>query len=387
MKVWRRWGAAALISLTVWSGALAATTTTSVDMLREMFRTPVTEWQGTLRAHRGLLNEEFFTNVGKRVRWGIENNHVDDAFRFAMVGDFAAEAVNRPPNYRIDLAELFYKADNYQMAGQIVDNIRITSPESVQAVKAQYLGALMKEKQKDLFGAYTDFVELANKKYEPELTWYRAGLISLYVGEIARAKEEFTRSGSPPALAELDRIKANEAGGFDSLPPVPNSPNDMTVPNTSGVSASLPSSEDPEYPTLRPEAPPVASSGATVSGGQDPLARARLAVADNRLVDAIDLYAGIFDPGEAQIALEYGAVLYRMGDLEQAKQIYDQALARNAKHVELLRGRANTLERMFDREGQRDVLKAALSDYRQASSLDPAHQLLPWELTRAQSKN
>jgi tetratricopeptide (TPR) repeat protein len=323
------------------------------------------------------------------VRWGIENNHVDDAFRFAMVGDFAAEAVNRPPNYRIDLAELFYKADNFAMAGQIVDNIRITSPNSVQATRAQYLSALMKEKQKDLYGAYTDFVELAGKKYEPELMWYRAGLISLYVGEIGRAKEEFAKSGSPPALAELERIKASEAGGFDSLPPVPNSSTDTTVANTSKVPANLPTFEDPEYPTLRPEEPDsdTGSQVATSSGAGDPLARARLAVADNRLVDALELYAAIFDASDAQIALEYGAVLYRMGDLMEAKAIYDKALARNAKHVELLRGRANTLERMYDREGQRDVLKAALSDYKQAATLDPNHQLLPWEISRAQAKN
>jgi hypothetical protein len=64
MKVWRRWGAVALLSLTVWSGAFAAPATNSVEMLREMFRAPVTEWQSTLRAHRGLLNEEFFVNAG-----------------------------------------------------------------------------------------------------------------------------------------------------------------------------------------------------------------------------------------------------------------------------------------------------------------------------------
>lgn len=385
MKVWRRWGAAALISATLWTGAgAAASSTSAVEMLREMFRTPVTEWQGTLRSHRGLLNEEFFTNVSKRVRWGIENNHVDDAFRFAMVGDFAAEAVNRPANYRIDLVELFYKADNFQMAGQIVDNIRITSPESSQARDAQYFGALMKEKQKDLFGAYTDFLDLAEKRYKPEETWYRAGLISLFIGETTRAKEEFAKSGSPPALAELERIKKTEEGGFDSLPPVPNQPGDMAVPDTTRMSVSPPSSATPEYPTLSPEGPVAASSPPPAA---DPLARARLAVADNRLVDAIEIYAEIFDPGDAQIALEYGAVLYRTGDLEQARSVYDKAIAKNSKNVELLRGRANTLERMFDRLGQADNLKAALSDYRQAAALAPDHQLIPWELSRAQAKN
>jgi tetratricopeptide (TPR) repeat protein len=382
---WKRWGAAALLSASLWTGALAAEN--SVEMLREMFRLPVTEWKQTLKSNSRLLNEEFFTNVGKRIRWGIENNHVDDAFRFAMVGDFGAEAVNKPANYRIDLAELFYKAQNYPMAGQIVDNIGITSPDSASAPKAKFIGAQIKEAQKDLYGAYAMYVELAEKRYLPEETWYRAGLISLYVGEVKLAKEQFTKSGSPVALEHRDRILREEEGGWDSVPPVPNSPTDNTMPNTATVSSNPMSSENPEYPNLNPTSSSPTSSSPTASTAGDPLSKARMAVADNRLVDALEIYAEVFDPKDAKVALEYGAVLYRMGDLEQAKSIYDKALAKNSKDVELLRGRANTLERMYDRKGSRDVLKAALTDYRQATALAPDHQLLPWELTRAQAKN
>jgi tetratricopeptide (TPR) repeat protein len=376
MMGWKQWGAAALVSATLWTGAFAAES--SVDMLRDMFRQPVTEWKQTLRSNTRLLNEEFFTNVGKRIRWGIENNHVDDAFRFAMVGDFGAEATNRPANYRIDLAELFFKAENMEMAGQIIDNIRITSPDTAPAIRAQYIGAQIKERQKDLFSAYQDYVDLAeSKRYMPEDTWYRAGMISLFVGEIKRAKEEFTKSGGNLAQEQIRRIEAEESGGFDSLPPVPNSPGDNTMPNTSGITLAPPTTGDPAATTTNP----------TASAGGDPLAKARLAVADNRLVDAIEFYSEVFDPQDAKVSLEYGAVLYRMGDLDQAKSVYDKALAKNAKDVELLRGRANTLERMYDRQGQRTVLDAALADYRQATSLAPDHQLLPWELTRAQSKS
>ena len=105
-------------------------------MLMEMFRTPITEWRQQLKDNSRLLDEDFFTNVGKRIRWGIENNHVDDAFRFAIAGDFACEAVSRPANYRIDLAELFYKAENTTMTGQIIDNIIITSLGHFYGVRA-----------------------------------------------------------------------------------------------------------------------------------------------------------------------------------------------------------------------------------------------------------
>lgn len=385
MKGWKRWSAAALLSATLWTGAFAATT--SVEMLRDMFRLPVTEWQSTLRANSRLLNAEFFDNVGKRIRWGIENNHVDDAFRFAMVGDFSAQAVNKPDNFRIDLAELFFKAQNFQMAGQICDNIRITSPDSQAAPKAQFIGAQIKEAQKDLFGAYTDYVELAEKRYLPADTWYRAGLISLYIGEATRAKDEFKKSGSPQSQQKIAEIDAQLQNNWDSLPPIPNSPEDTAVPNTATMTPNVPSSASPEYPTISatPETPAANPNPRAASAS--PLDRARMAVASGDLVGAIEFYGDIFKNGDPKVAVEYGAVLYRMGDLEEAKKIYDQALAKNSKDVELLRGRANTLERMYDREGSRDALKAAITDYKQAFALAPNHELLPWELDRAQSKN
>lgn len=387
MKGWKQWSAAALLSTTLWTGALAATT--SVEMLRDMFRLPVTEWKDTLRSNTRLLNAEFFDNVSKRIRWGIENNHVDDAFRFAMVGDFSAQSVNKPDNFRIDLAELFFKAQNYQMAGQICDNIRITSPDSQAAPKAQFIAAQIKEAQKDLFGAYTDYVELAEKRFMPADTWYRAGLISLYIGESTRAKDEFKKSGSPAALAKIQEIENQLNNNWDSLPVVPNSPQDTTVPNTSAMTSNPPSSANPDYPTLSvtPEETPATNPNPRTTAGATPLDKARMAVASGDLVGAIEFYGDLFKDGDAKVAVEYGAVLYRMGDLEQAKKIYDQALAKNSKDVELLRGRGNTLERMYDREGSRDALKAAITDYKQAFALAPNHELLPWELDRAQAKN
>ncbi len=397
MKGWKRWGASAMLSVALWTGANAAATT-SVEMLREMFSRPITEWQQTLRSNTRLLNEEFFTNVGKRVRWGIENNHVDDALRFAIVGDFAAEAVGKPANYRIDLADLFFKAQNYNMAGQIVDNILVSSGNTPAAKPARFMKAKLYEVNKDLFNAYNLYVELANDRFRPEETWYSAGLISLFMNEVSRAKEELGKSaqaGSTLAPQRLEEIAARENQSWDSIPAARSGMNQPTVlPNTKDVTPYPASSENPEYPDLIPagtrtDPATPSNSGVALTTPQpagDPLEQARMAVADNRLIDAIDLFEGIFDPGNAEVSVEFGAVLYRMGDLEQAKGVYDKALARNAKNVELLRGRANTLERMYDRQGQKTDLNAALADYRQARTLDPQHMLLPWELTRAESK-
>ena len=55
--------------------------------------------------------------------------------------------------------------------------------------------------------------------------------------------------------------------------------------------------------------------------------------------------------------------------------------------VELLRFRGNTFERMYDREGQTNNLKAAIADYQKALGFEPNHDLLPWEMERAKAKS
>lgn len=371
MAGWKHWSASALLGMTLWTAAGAAST--SAEMLREMFAVPPTEWRQHLQTNRRLLNEEFFTNVDRRIRWGIENNHVDDAFRFAMVGDFAAEVSKRPANYRIDLAELFFKAQNYLMTRQTIDNIIITSPDTPVAYRAQFLRGRLKEMEKDLFGAYQDYVELANKKYEPAETWYKAAQISGFRGELSLAKEEFKKAaaaGSKPAEIELKRLEEMDNVDWSGIAPAPNTSN-TTVPILS------PATQDPGQ--VGTPQPPLSV--------EDPVAKARLALADGRVDDAVADFQLAYDGKSLEIAREYGAALYRSGDLAKAKSILDQALVNHPNDVELLRFRGNTLERMYDREGQANNLKAALVDYQKALGLEPSHALLPWEIERAKAKS
>lgn len=378
-------GRAAVIALVLgvllWVPAQAATT--SVEMLRNLFQLPITEWKQQLKANSRLLTDEFFSNIDKRVRWGIENNHVDDAFRFAMVGDFAAEAVNRPANYRIDLADLFFKAENDLLTGQIVDNIIITSPGTPQAMNAQLLRARLKEKGKDLFGAYQDYAALTKLGFKLDESWYRCGLISEFIGEVARAKEEYTKAiaagNRQEAQQHLDRILAQESGSWDQIPALPNAPNDRTKVQTDGVATTSPTT-----------ATSTTSSSSSVSSKAENVAqllsKARLQAANGQLVDAAESYSAIFDPSDAEQGRDFAAVYYRMGALDKAQAIYEQALHTHPNDVDLLRGRANTLERLYDRTGQRNALSSAVADYKRASELAPNHPLLSWELKRAQSK-
>lgn len=356
----------AVLCLGMMATANAATST--IEMLRDLFRAPTTEWREVLKESRPLLDEGFFKNVERRIRWGIENNHVDDAFRFAMVGDFAAEVKNRPANFRIDLAELFYKAGNYTMSGQIADNIRVTSPDTEPEKRATFLRAELFEVQKDLFAAHEAFVNLANRGYRPAECWYKAGQISVAIQEETRGMKELAKAkdaGSIPAGVLLEKLKNTLEGEWvapEVIPPMENRPG---IDTTTGVAAET----GPDKTEL--------------------LALAQAAVAEGELEQARVQYQQAYkaDSQDPEILRGMAAVLYRLGSLEDALAFLNQALAAVPQDVELLRFRANTAERLFDRGKNPDHLQSALEDYSKATRLAPNHDFLPMEYKRAQSKS
>jgi hypothetical protein len=69
--------------------------TETVEMLRELFRRPVNDWASVLRSRPELLDDEFFESLDKRVRWGLANDHFDDAIRFQLLRDMARIATGR----------------------------------------------------------------------------------------------------------------------------------------------------------------------------------------------------------------------------------------------------------------------------------------------------
>ena len=357
-KIW-----SILLGLILVTQAQAATTT--VEMLRDMFRRPVTEWREVLQSNRALLDQQFFSNVEKRIRWGIENNHIDDAFRFAMVGDFGSEAKNQPANFRIDLAELFFNAENYVMAGQIVDNIMVTSPDTPAAKRAAFLRARLFEMQKNLFQAHEAYVELAKQNYKPDETWHKAGLISMMVNQESRGLEELKRAkeaGSVPAGIDYDRYKSQLTGDWvESFP---------TAPNTSGTTNEglVNTNKGPDKAELVTEA-----KSAVLAGNLD-LGRAKYQQAYQ------------LDKNNPEIFRGLAAVLYRQGALGEAKAFLDEVITRDQNDPELYRFRGNVMERMFDRDKDKQNLAAAIADYQQALSLSPNHQFLQTEYQRAKSK-
>lgn len=364
----RRWLAGALLLVLTAMSAQAATT--PVEMLRDIFRSPVTEWKKILGESKPLLTEQFFTNVEKRVRWGIENNHIDDAMRFAMVGDFAAEIKGRAAPYRIDLAQVFYDAQNYPMTGQMVDNIIITSPDTLPAKKAKYLKAAMAEMRKDFFAAHQLYVELAEAGYEEGNMWFKAGLVSQWLQQEKRMQEEWEmamRAGNPDARVELEKYKRRIDGDWNEvLPPIDNS---------EGTNVALKANPNPSSTPAKPDK-------------DARLVDVAVAIENGTLETAKDSLQELYRefPDDQEVIRQLSALLYRMGDLEEAKAFLDAQIASSPQSVDLIRFRANTFERMYDRSRETKYLESALADYKKAASMAPNHAFLPMELERAQKK-
>lgn len=366
----RRLLACTTLFLLLGAQAYGQSATTAVEMLREMFRQPVTEWQHTLEQSKPLLTTKFFEDVEKRIRWGIENNHVDDAIRFAMVGDFGSEVKGRPANFRIDLAELFFKAQNYMMAGQLVDNIIITSNPKNEVVKrAKFLRAELLETEQSWYAARETYLTLAKEGYKADICFYRAGLISEAADNLKEAVDEYTKAkalGHVEAGVHLAKIKAVLDGGFvpEAIPPLENRPG---IDTTTGVAAT------------------------NQNGGQDLaayLVAAKAAVQNGNLAEAKSNYEGALkkDPASAEAVRGMAALLYRSGALDDARAFLDNALMKFPEDPDLWRYRANTYERLFDRKKQTADLDAALKDYKKALQLAPNHPFLSGEYERAKAK-
>ena len=127
--------------------ALAAILTTAAqaaydnpkDMLVEMFRRPYTEWREVLLDSRTLLTADFFQKVEQRIRWAMERKEYDDAARFAMVGDLAADVRSYPGNFRLNLAREFGSQGEVEISRRLAEDILKTTTDAGLAEETQKL--------------------------------------------------------------------------------------------------------------------------------------------------------------------------------------------------------------------------------------------------------
>ncbi|MFN8606850.1 MAG: hypothetical protein U0931_04920 [Vulcanimicrobiota bacterium] len=74
-----------------------------VALVRQVFHCRRDQWNSLLAQHRELLDDVFFEKCQQRIEWDLEHNQAEDALRFALLADCAAELTGRPAHYRENL--------------------------------------------------------------------------------------------------------------------------------------------------------------------------------------------------------------------------------------------------------------------------------------------
>lgn len=112
-----------------------------MEMLRKLFGSPRQEWKEQLAQHQPLLDDQFFAKVSQRISWSLENNHKDDAIRFALVGDLGSQVVSRQANYRLELAHRFVAAKDVEGAMSALEHVSAQDATKAQVAEAERLRA------------------------------------------------------------------------------------------------------------------------------------------------------------------------------------------------------------------------------------------------------
>jgi len=83
--------------------ALAAEEKDQIKFLKQLFSCPESEWTQVMQSNTPLLDDSFFERCEARIRWDLANNQVEDAMRFALVGDMALELMGKPAHFQAEL--------------------------------------------------------------------------------------------------------------------------------------------------------------------------------------------------------------------------------------------------------------------------------------------
>jgi len=329
-----------------------------VQMLKNVFNQPPSEWPGILRENSGLIDQTFFERVDARIRWSAENNQVDDALRFAMVGDFACDAVNRQGGYRLGLVVAFQKSGNDDMARSLIDNIMLTHPNSAEA---RYLRAAYRRADLDFAGAVEDYENLFNRGFHKDDCAYYLGTIYLALDKQSQAEKWFDQglavnAQHPGCLTEKEKLKQVArpgGGGFEEIP----------------VWGTNPVAVDP------------AKHADYFRKAEDLMRKGKLALAEQEYKNACAA-----DRSQAPYWIYLGALEYRLGKLDMATQVLRRGVSLNPKSVEGWRFLGCSFERLFDTLQTNDNLEAARASYKKALELVPGDPVSSMGLERLASK-
>jgi tetratricopeptide (TPR) repeat protein len=330
-----------------------------IQMLKQMFSQPQPEWLGILRENSGLLDQSFFERVDARIRWSADNNQIDDAIRFAMVGDFACDAAGRVGGYRLGLVVAFQKAGNDEMAQILIDNILLTHPNSTEA---RFLRAAYRRAALDLQGAIDDYEFVIGMNYRTADCCYYVGQTFLALDKQPQAKSWFQRglAADPKHVGcsvELEKMSALAAPG----------PNDgfSEIPISNPVVRNVDPKQHAQY---------FSKAEAAARAG-------RLGEAENYYKDACAA-----DPKQAPYWIYLGALHYKLGRPDMAAEEIRRGLGVNPKSAEGWRYLGCCYERVFDKTLAPGDLQNAKTSYQKVVELMPGDPIARMALERLSLK-
>lgn len=361
---WKSCALAAAIacSLAAAPPAFCADEKVQAQLLNQVFSRPEPEWTTILRDNAELIDQSFFQRVDERLRWNAENNQIDDAIRFALLGDFACNAVGITGGYRLGLATWFERAGNDELARPLIENILMTNPEMHQA---RYLRAAYLRNDGDFGGAERDYQVMIEAGYRVADCEAALGMLATVMQKWPEAKRHFEKAVALEpqhaiAAPALDRIDAREVPGGAPFQDVP--PADRGIARSELL-------VDPKLFALY-------------------LRQAETALKSNKLREAELNYqkAVVANPKDGAPRIYLGALYYRMGHLSDALFFINAGLGLAPENVDGWRFAGCAFERRFDLSGAQSDLANARRAYSRTLELHPGDSVAQMGLERLTRK-
>ncbi|MGN0012667.1 MAG: tetratricopeptide repeat protein [Candidatus Bruticola sp.] len=356
------------VSLSFAAPVQAADEASQVLMLRRVFSAPVEAWPTVLKNNTRLIDKSFFERVEARIKWSIDNGQVEDAVRFAYVGDLAGQAVGRKTDYRMQMSQLFRKLGNFSMSLDLINNVCILEPDNKEA---QFYKASVLQDAGNNIDCYPIYEDLAKKNYRRSECYYRMSLLELQRSEIELARDHLKEcikldSKHEPAKRELAKIEEALAKA-------------TFVPKSGTDSAALPVGNLGNLPIATSD---NSKAIALAGQGYEALKAGSISKAKDLYAQALKLNATA-----PQALLGAGLIAYRDGDIESAiLSLTAAAKAYGGSNAEVEHYLGCCYERRYDLNKNREDLKSAQAHFIKCKQINDNHPMVKMDLERIESR-
>ncbi|CAM9857314.1 unnamed protein product [Phaeothamnion confervicola] len=345
--------------------ARAADETAQIQLLKQAFRMMQPEWPALMNENKNLLDQSFFERCDARIRWGIENNQIDDAIRFSTVADTAMKVTGQKGTvYRMTLVYAFLKANNAIMAKDLLINVMLTDPEEHEA---EFMYGSILKGDGSTVDAYNIYKKLAGMNYRKSDCLYQMGFIDLQIDRPEQGLKELKESAEIDPNGPAKALIAEYERTMPKLAPAGTPFQGMPLPTSA------------KGPEVSPR--DVAEAKVYFDEGEASFKAGDMTKAKTGYLRAIQK-----NPAMAKAYSSLGAVLYREGDLNEAISKLSSASQLDSKDKETLRCLGYCFERRFDTKGDRLDLDKAIAYFQQVAKASPLDPQSKTEVDRVMNK-